>query len=322
MLDTARLDAITKLFEDYAASATKFIDGADIFEPWEERPPHLGAGEVADDKLKHGAARDLKPDVAAMNAHIRAVCAPSFTHDRPNAVLEIAYGHPVADGGDVNQARTWSALNDKELRLAAESAAALNTRGNNLYIGVAVRQYGNRTIPPDRRAKVENYLASRFAWVDFDKAGDAERIEAVLKQYGLVPALIVTTGTVPHLRGQLYFLVTGIKNADHLKDANSALQRLLQADAAVVNVQQVLRLAGSVNYPTEKKAARGNVPELTTLKKIDDAPTYQADYLISLVGPNNEAASNTEPHSRDDKRPASSGDAFTDYANDYGSETA
>ena len=79
----------------------------------------------------------------------------------------------------------------------------------------------------------------------------------------------------------------------------------------------VLRLAGSVNYPTEKKAARGYVPELTTLKKIDNAPTYQADYLISLAGPNNGAASNTEQHPQGDKRSTSSGDAFADYANDH-----
>ncbi len=320
MLDTTQFDAVTKLFEDYAAHAAEFIDGADIFERWEERPQHVWAGAVADGLLQYGAARDLKPDVIAMNAHIHELCDPAFTHGLPNAVLEIAYGHPVTDGGDVNQAQTWSALNDRELRLAAESAAALNAKGANLYIGGALRQYGSRTVPPDRRAKVENYLASRFAWVDFDKAGDAERIEAVLKQYRLVPALIVTTGTVPHLRGQLYFFVTGIKNADHLKEVNSALQRLLGADAAVVSAHQPLRLAGSVSYPTEKKAARGYVPELTTLKKIDNAPTYQADYLISLAGPNNEVASNTKQNPQRDKRSISSGDAFADYANDHALE--
>lgn len=262
-------------------------------------------------------AQILKPDVATMNAHIHELCHPTFTHNLPNAVLEIAYGHPVTDGGDVNQAQTWSALNDRELQLAAKSAAALNSKGVNVYIGAALRDYGDRTIPPDRRAKADNYLASRFAWVDFDEAGDAERIEAVLKQYELVPAMIVTTGTVPHLRGQLYFLTAGIKNANHLKEVNSALQRLLGTDAAVVNAHQPLRLAGSASYPPEKKAARGYIPELTTLKKVDDAPTYQADYLIGLASPSDGATGNTEQHSKDGERSTASGHVFAGYANDH-----
>src|SRR5262245_4755804 len=108
-----------------------------------------------------------------------------------------------------------------------------------------------------------------------------------------MPYLVVTTGTIPHRRGQLYFLVSGIRDADHLKQVNSALQHLLGTDPAVIAAQQVLRLAGSINYPTDKKLARRYVPELTTLRKIDNAPTYRVDHLISLAGPGAEAASST-----------------------------
>ncbi|MCK1714213.1 MULTISPECIES: hypothetical protein [unclassified Bradyrhizobium] len=41
MLDAERFDAITKLFEDFAASAAEEIDRAPLFEPWEEPPPRL-----------------------------------------------------------------------------------------------------------------------------------------------------------------------------------------------------------------------------------------------------------------------------------------
>lgn len=259
----------------------------------------------------------LAPDLNVIREHIHALCDPAFAHAYPNAVFEAAYGHPVIDGGDVNQARTCSALNDKDLGIAAECAARWNANGYNAYVGVALRQYGDRAIPPDRRAKVEDYLASRFGWVDFDKAGDAERIETILKEKGLVPALIVTTGTIPHRRGQIYFLVRGIRDAAHLKKINSALQRLLGTDAAVTGAQQVLRLAGSVSYPTPKKAARGYIPELTTLKKIDKAPTYSADNLLNLCGAPGESPSEGEQRPGPE-RPASSDpfDLFSKYADE------
>jgi putative DNA primase/helicase len=239
----------------------------------------------AEANKKPSTAAGLKPDLAAMTAHIYELCHPAFTLAYPNAVLEIAYGHPAIRNGDVDQAHTYPALSDQDLPYAAEIAAERNAKGCNTYIGVALRSYGDRAIPPDRRATVEDYLASRFAWVDFDKAGDAERIDAVLKQHGLVPRLIVTTGTIPHLRGQLYFQVTGIRDTAHQKEINSALQRLLGSDPAVVVGHQVLRLAGSINHPTEKKKERGYVPELTTLRKIDNAPTYSADHVIGLAPP-------------------------------------
>jgi hypothetical protein len=257
-------------------------------------------------------AGKLTPDLAAITSHIYALCDPAFTHSYSFPVLEIAYGDPKIDGGDVNQAQTFAALSDKELQLAAQSAAKRNASGYNAYVGAALRYYGDREIPPDRRATVENYLGSRFAWVDFDKAGDADRIDAVLREKNLTPHLVVTTGTIPHRRGQLYFLMTGIRDAAHLREVNSALQRLLGSDPAVIAGHQVLRLAGGINHPTEKKRKRGYVPELTTLRKIDSAPTYSADHLISLA-PAAAVSSGTEPRPHCDMRADDFFGVFDDY---------
>ena len=85
----------------------------------------------------------LVPNTADIKAHIYALCDPAFTLAYPNAVLEIAYGSPSSiDGGDVNRAQTFSALSDKELQEAAESAASRTAKGWNAYIGVALRTYG------------------------------------------------------------------------------------------------------------------------------------------------------------------------------------
>jgi hypothetical protein len=276
--------------------------------------PHGDTQAVANarpDEPNQLAPDPLAPDLNTIREYIYALCDPAFALAHPYAAFEVAYAHPVYGDGDLNRAQTYSALSDEDLAWAAKISAKWNAMGYNVYAGAALRWYGERAIPPDRRATVDNYLASRFAWVDFDKAGDAERIEAVLKDKGIVPFLVVTTGTIPHRRGQLYFLVSGVRDAAHLRDANSALQRLLGTDPAVVSAPQVLRLAGSVNYPTAKKAARGYVAELTTLKKIADAPTYSADHLISLAGPTSEAPTGTtEQRQHYDRRAADSDDYF------------
>jgi hypothetical protein len=193
--------------------------------------------------------------------------------------VEIAYGHP--SNGKVDEAKVFSAF---ELKEAVEFAAMKNAAGFNIYAAPALRTYGRREVPPDRRAKVENYLASAFAWVDFDSAGDAERIETLLKQHRLKPAVVVTTGTVPHRRGQLLFRVSDIKDAEHQKQINETLQKLLDTDPMVVGAVHVMRLGGSVSYPPEKKVQRGYIVELTKLHKIADAPTYNADQLLALGG--------------------------------------
>jgi AAA domain/RepB DNA-primase from phage plasmid len=220
-----------------------------------------------------------QPNSAQINEQLYTLFDPAFVNLYPDACVEIAYSHP--SNGKLDEAKVFSAF---ELKEAAEFAAMKNAAGYNVYAAPALRTYGPREVPPDRRAKVENYLASAFAWADFDSAGDAERIEALLQQHDLKPAVVVTTGTVPHRRAQLLFRVSDIKDAEHQKQINEALQKLLDTDPNVVSAIQVMRLGGSVSYPPEKKVQRGYVVELTKLHKLADAPTYNAAQLLALGG--------------------------------------
>ena len=68
-----------------------------------------------------------------------------------------------------------------------------------------------------------------------------------------------------------------------MKDANTALKTLLGSDD-VQNPDRVMRLAGTVNYPTPDKVARGYVAELVTLHIRKDAPAYTIEHLIGLAG--------------------------------------
>jgi hypothetical protein len=147
--------------------------------------------------------------------------------------------------------------------------------------GVAVR-HGDT--PPFGRATDMEFLASNFAWAEFDGAGDYERIAGIIETRQLEPALVVTTGTTPHLRQHIYFSIKGgIADGVKLRAINKALQELLGSDN-VQNPGRVMRLAGTVNYPTPKKQERGYVAELVTFMLDREPHRYNADQLAGLAG--------------------------------------
>jgi hypothetical protein len=63
----------------------------------------------------------------------------------------------------------------------------------------------------------------------------------------------------------------------------AGLKRLFNTDA-VHNADRVLRLGGTVNWPSPKKIGPeyGYIPELTTLRLVPDAPRYCIETLIRL----------------------------------------
>ena len=137
-------------------------------------------------------------------------------------------------------------------------------------------------IPKKGRARTENFLTASCAWVEFDRAGDAERIDAMLNERRLQPAFVITTGTTPCLRQHLYFRVKGgISDPDRLKAVNSALRDLFGSDD-VSDAMRIMRLGGCINYPTAKKRERGYVAELATVKRAQQPREYSIEELMAL----------------------------------------
>ena len=225
----------------------------------------------------------LEPNKDDVAAHFYKLFDPALAQLYPDAWIEIAYSDPAANGLD--SAEIFSVFQLKE---ATEFATKKNGSGYNVYVGPALRQ-GDR--PSTGRAKDEHVVAAAYAWVDFDGAGDAERIQDILKERNLRPALVITTGTVPHLRCHLYFKLDGTVTPEQLRAVNTSLMTLLGSDA-VQNPSRPMRLAGTVSYPSKKKTERGYIAELVALRTLPDAPEYRADYLIGLAGGTPGAASN------------------------------
>jgi hypothetical protein len=219
--------------------------------------------------------QSLAPNKTDISAHLYALFDPAFVQAYPDAWIEIAYGY-APTGGDVNAARHFSVF---QLQEAAEFAEAKNMAGYNIYVGPAIRQ-GSR---PAGRAKDNHVATAAFAWSEFDGEGDAGRIRSILKERDLAAGMIVTTGRVPHLRAHLYFRLAEVVTPETLRAANGALVACLGSDS-VQNPSRVMRLAGTVNYPTPKKQADGYVAELVTLQPKPEARAFSAEELIGLSG--------------------------------------
>jgi hypothetical protein len=219
----------------------------------------------------------LCPQPAEIERHLNALFPSPFVHLFPDAWIEIAWGDP-ATGGRPDKAKHFSAFN---LPAAAKFAETTNEAGCNVYVSAALRQ-GDTPGKSNGRASGSNVLAASHAWAEFDNDGDAARIDAVLKEKSLLTAMTVVTGHTPHLRAHLYFKLEDRTTPGELKNANAALRALFGSDN-VQNPDRVMRLAGTINYPTPKKAERGYVLELVTLDIRKNAAAYTVEQLTSLA---------------------------------------
>jgi AAA domain len=257
-----------------------------VDDPW---APGVRASDVPINSESCQAAAPLCPNRADIERHLNALFSPLFVHPYPEAWIEIAWGNP-ANGGRLNQAKHFSVF---DLPAAAEFAEAKSMAGDNVYVGVALRR-GETAGRSNGRASGGNTLTASHAWAEFDHEGDAARIDAVLRDKSLLTAFTITTGRTPHQRAHLYFKLADRATVGELKDANTALKTLLGSDD-VQNPDRVMRLAGTINYPTPKKAERGYVPELVTLDIRKNAAAYTVEQLTSLA---DQASRGTEFNSR------------------------
>jgi AAA domain len=216
----------------------------------------------------------LKPNVDDIKTHLHALFLPGFVHRFPHAEIEIVYAAPDEP---LTPSRWFSAFDLKSIVNFVEVRSA---NGDNVYIGAALRK---GPVAEKGRARTENFLAASCAWVEFDGAGDAERIDQILKAKQLKPAIIVATGTVPCLRQHLYFPIKGgIDDPHKLKAVNTALRDLFGSDN-VSDPIRIMRLAGCVNRPTAtKRDERGYATEVVTVEVTRNPHEYTADELIAL----------------------------------------
>ena len=164
---------------------------------------------------------------------------------------------------------------------ALVDAAKANANGFNIYWTVNRVATGLNKKP----AKYD-MRAARFVHVDIDppKSGgafDRAEITAALQEIACPPSFIIDSG------GGLqafWRLEAPCANLASIEAINLQVRDWFEADACQ-NIDRLMRVPGSVNYPDKRKVARGRTPRLAGWAMADDGISYPPEELAASFPP-------------------------------------
>lgn len=158
-------------------------------------------------------------------------------------------GPPVCGwfGDDITKATDW--------------AMAQNSAGRGVYWTV------NCTRSQLSRKPSKNDISeARYLHVDVDPPFDRERTLEALRTAQAPPSLIVDSGNGLQAFWGLEEASTDLKTVEEL---NSRLITAYCGDSGTYNVDRLMRLPGTVNFPSDKKRQAGRVPVLAAIIEED-----------------------------------------------------
>lgn len=224
---------------------------------------------MADDR-----APRLEPNRAEMRSHLDFVFGNCREYD--DGQVEIAVC--VIRG----EQKSWQSRLFTLDRLddAVSYAAMQNAAGHNIYFGAALR---DPDTAPSSRASDADHYATPAVYADLDTAEASAAAAARTK--AMPPDFVVCTGKIPHLRLQPYWrLDEPVTNPEQHRALCVGLADSLEGDRAVTNPSRIMRLAGSIAWPTKP----GRVPEMTSVVPLKYAPrTHAADEVARVYPPTN-----------------------------------
>jgi RecA-family ATPase len=197
----------------------------------------------------------IEPDRDAIKAHLDTLFMGA-RHDYPGGLIEIRFGPPE----DLTKFAYFN-VQESGVDECATFAANRNREGQNVYVGVNPRKPNTST---KHQASASDIEIAFYHFADIDKA---ESIVGLVERYGkLPPTMNITTGTVPNKRPHLYWrLEEPVRNLDEWTNRQRGLAQCLGGDS-VVDPPRIMRLGGTVNFPTQKKLEKGYRVELTEVR--------------------------------------------------------
>lgn len=146
----------------------------------------------------------------------------------------------------------------QEIEAATAHSTEMNAAGWNLYACVNPVAVGTAGA-----AKDDDILAAFYCFADADDEIGANSIADA----SLQPSMLVTTGTQPWRRQHGYWeLDEPCRDLGVWRGLQKSIAAKLGTDSCVINPSRIMRLAGTVSYPSNNKERRGYIPELTTFE--------------------------------------------------------
>lgn len=141
-----------------------------------------------------------------------------------------------------------------EIQSAVDDAFALNGRGHNLYVCVNPIVGGTAGTATD-----SDIACALFCFADADDATGSDAI----KKANPKPSFVVKTGTTPWERLHAYWeLEQPCYDLACWRTLQRNIASNLGTDKSITNPSRIMRLAGTVAYPSAQKASKGYIPEL------------------------------------------------------------
>ena len=207
----------------------------------------------------------LVPDRAAIQRHLDCV-AGRGSAVQPNLKVEIAWGEP--DAGP-NRARLFPV---SQRPAAVEFAASVNGTGCNVYVGTTLK---NADAPSDRRTSSQHAAIATCVAIDID-----QDLAAGARKLPVRPQLLVLTGRTPNARGHLWIGIEATSDMALWDELTGRAVALCNGDMGARGRSRVMRLGGTVSYPSGSKQRRGYVTEPVTVHSVN-APIYDLAELIN-----------------------------------------
>ena len=190
----------------------------------------------------------------------------------PELQIELAWGEPEEGP---NCARLYPV---SQIAAAAEQAALVNRNGCNVYVGITLKKGDAAT---NRRTRNSDAAMATCVAVDID--GNLVASAGKLPQ-GIKPQLLVVTGSIPQTRGHLWFGLQPSGDLDLWDEATSRAVVSCDGDMNARGRSRVMRLGGTVSYPSLSKRSRSYVVE-PVIVHVTRGPTYLLPDLLSLLPP-------------------------------------
>jgi hypothetical protein len=191
----------------------------------------------------------------------------------------------------VPDGRTHGQHFGSDAALATKWAIAQNEDRKNVYFTVNRVRSGCHKKPTK-----SDIVGVRFAHIDIDppKDGsmwDPENALQSLIKANLPPTLVNWSGN----GWQALWRIDGSMSQEEVEAVNKGLITAFGGDASTANVDRLLRVPGTLNYPNGAKRARGRVDQLARIEWADDGTVTPAAKLLEAHS--NKAARSKPPQS-------------------------
>jgi len=178
---------------------------------------------------------------------------------KPNADLDPEYKLEIRAirEGAPPRSQLINPANDDGLEMALHFVEQTNRLGFNVYVTV------NPAVPSGPNVKDGDVIQIPFLFADADERGVVSKVKS---DFIHRPDVYICTGTVPFERGHFYWQLEEPVQPTDFEQWKELMQNIAKrhgCDPQICNPSRIMRLGGTVSYPSKAKRARGYQTELT-----------------------------------------------------------